>query len=64
MATAHKRSRRPGERAGLRLIRLWVLDTRSKRFAAECKRQCKIVNASPSEADDLAFIERVADWAR
>lgn len=47
---------------GLRLIQLWVPDTRSKGFAAECKRQCKIVNASPSEVDDLAFIERVGDW--
>jgi len=48
---------------GLRLIQLWVPDTRSKRFAAECERQCKIVNTSAaSEADALAFIERVADW--
>jgi hypothetical protein len=48
--------------SGLRLIQLWVPDTRSKRFAAECKRQSKIVSASPTEADDLAFIERVTDW--
>lgn len=48
--------------SGLRLIQLWVPDTRSKRFAVECRRQCKIVNASPSEADDLAFIERAGDW--
>ena len=47
---------------GLRLIQLWVPDTRSKRFAAECKRQCRIVNASASEADALEFIERVGDW--
>ena len=48
---------------GLRLIQLWVPDTRSKRFAAECKRQCKIVNAdAAAEADTLEFIERVADW--
>jgi len=48
---------------GLRLIQLWVPDTRSKRFAAECKRQCKIVNAAAAaEADALEFIERVADW--
>jgi hypothetical protein len=48
--------------SGMRLIQLWVPDTRSKRFAAECKRQSRLVNASPTEADDLAFIERVADW--
>lgn len=48
--------------SGLRLIQLWVPDTRSKRFAAECRRQSQIVSASPSEAEDLAFIERVGDW--
>ena len=48
--------------AGLRLIQLWVPDTRSKRFAAECKRQCRIVNASASEDDTLAFIELAGDW--
>ena len=48
--------------SGMRLIQLWVPDTRSKRFAAECERQCRIVNASPSEAEDLGFIERVAAW--
>ena len=48
--------------AGLRLVQLWVPDTRSKRFAAECKRQCRIVNASASEADTLAFIELAGDW--
>jgi hypothetical protein len=47
---------------GLRLVQLWVPDTRSKRFAAECKRQSRIVNASASEADTLAFIERAGDW--
>jgi hypothetical protein len=48
--------------SGMRLIQLWVPDTRSKRFAAECRRQSRLVNASPSEAEDLAFIERVAAW--
>jgi hypothetical protein len=62
MATAHKRSRRPGERAGLRLIRLWVLDTRSKRFAAECRRQSLLVRNGPAEKETLEFIERAGDW--
>jgi hypothetical protein len=48
--------------AGLRLVQIWVPDTRSKRFAAECRRQCRIVNASASEDDALAFIERASDW--
>lgn len=29
--------------AGLRLIRLWVPDTRSKGFAAECRRQRRLL---------------------
>jgi hypothetical protein len=48
--------------SGMRLIQLWVPDTRSKRFAAECRRQARLVAASPAEAEDLAFIERISDW--
>jgi hypothetical protein len=47
---------------GLRLIQLWVPDTRSKRFAAECKRQSLLLKGDPTEAETLSFIERVADW--
>lgn len=46
--------------AGLRLIQLWVPDTRSKRFAAECKRQCRLLKGDPAETEALEFIERVA----
>ena len=48
--------------AGLRLIQIWVPDTRSKRFAAECKRQARLLRGDPGEADALEFIERVNDW--
>lgn len=48
---------------GLRLIQLWVPDTRSKRFAAECKRQSRLLKGDPAEAETLDFIERVADWS-
>jgi len=48
--------------SGLRLIQLWVPDTRSKRFAAECKRQSLLLKADPAEAETLDFIERVTDW--
>ena len=44
--------------ADLRLIQLWVPDTRSKRFAAECRRQCRLLKADPAETDALEFIER------
>ena len=48
--------------SGLRLIQLWVPDTRSKRFAAECKRQSRLLRGDPGEAEALEFIERVAAW--
>jgi len=47
---------------GLRLIQLWVPDTRSKRFAAECKRQSRLLKGDPAESEALRFIESVADW--
>jgi len=55
-------SGRSRKRAGMRLIRLWVPDTRSKRFAAECRRQSLLLKDDPAEVETLRFIERVADW--
>lgn len=48
--------------SGMRLIQLWVPDTRSKRFAAECKRQSRLLRGDPGEVEALEFIERVAAW--
>jgi Antitoxin MazE-like len=42
---AHERMRgyRARQRAaGMRLVQLWLPDTRSKRFAAECRRQSRL----------------------
>ncbi len=47
---------------GLRLIQLWVPDTRSKRFAAECKRQCRLLKGDPAETEALEFIDRAGAW--
>ena len=63
MRALKPRERMRGYRArkqatGLRLIQLWVPDTRSKRFAAECKRQCRLLKGDPAEAETLEFIER------
>jgi hypothetical protein len=58
-----KRSYRARQRAsGLRLIQLWVPDTRSKHFAAECRRQCRLLQGDPAEAETLEFIERAGAW--
>ena len=48
--------------AGLRLIQLWVPDTRSRRFAAECRRQCRLLKGDPAEADALEFMARAGSW--
>jgi len=48
--------------SGLRLIQLWVPDTRSKRFAAECRRQCRLLKGDPAEAEALEFIARTGAW--
>jgi hypothetical protein len=48
--------------SGLRLIQLWVPDTRSKRFAAECRRQCRLLKGDPAEAEALEFIARAGAW--
>jgi hypothetical protein len=48
--------------SGLRLIQLWVPDTRSKRFAAECRRQSRLLKNDPAESETLDFIERAAAW--
>lgn len=48
--------------AGLRLIQLWVPDTRSPDFAAECRRQSRLLRGDPAEAEALEFIERAGAW--
>ena len=49
--------------AGLRLVQLWVPDTRSKRFAAECRRQCRLLKGDRAEADALEFIGQAGAWS-
>jgi hypothetical protein len=55
------RSHRARLRAqGLRPIQIWVPDTRSPRFAAEARRQCELISASPFAAEDQAFVDSLA----
>jgi hypothetical protein len=62
-ASERMRSYRARRQAsGLRLIQLWVPDTRSKRFAAECRRQSRLLQGDPAEAEILEFIERAGAW--
>jgi hypothetical protein len=44
---------------GLRPIQLWVPDTRSSAFAAEAKRQSRLI--AGSDAEDQAFIDALSE---
>lgn len=48
--------------SGLRLVQLWVPDTRSPVFAAECRRQSALLHGDPAETESLEFIGKVAAW--
>lgn len=47
---------------GLRVVQIWVPDTRRPGFAAECRRQSLLLHSDPQEKEILNFIDRVADW--
>ena len=46
---------------GLRPIKIWVPDVRSPHFIKEARRQSRLAAASPTEADDQAFIDSISD---
>jgi hypothetical protein len=48
-------------KAGLRPIQLWVPDTRRPSFAAECRRQSRLLRRDPQEREILEWIERAGD---
>jgi hypothetical protein len=47
---------------GMRLLQIWVPDTRSPEFAREARRQSRAVARSPQEKDDIAFVESLSSW--
>ena len=46
---------------GMRLVQLWVPDTRSAEFAKEARRQSLLANRSPHAAEDRAWVDAMAD---
>ncbi len=64
----HENVRRYRERMrakGLRQVQLWVPDTRSPEFAAECRRQSLLVADDPAEQaimDELEALQDIEDW--
>jgi hypothetical protein len=62
--STHDNVRRYRERMrakGLRQIQLWVPDTRSPAFVAECRRQSLLVAADPAEELIMAELEGLQD---
>jgi hypothetical protein len=65
---SHDNVRRYRERMkakGLRQIQLWVPDTRSPEFAAECRRQSLLVADDPAEhalMDELEALQDLEGW--
>jgi len=49
-------------RQGLRPVQVWLPDVRSRRFAAEARRQSLLVSRDPSEREILEVLERNADF--
>ena len=67
--TRHDNVRRYRERMraqGFRQVQIWVPDTRSEAFAAECRRQSLLVANDPAEdalMDDLEPLQDGAGWS-
>lgn len=56
------RRHRAGLRAaGLRPVQIWVPDTRREGFAAECRRQSRLLCCDPHEREVLDWLEAAAD---
>lgn len=45
---------------GMRLVQIWVPDTRSPEFRAEAQRQSLMIARSEHEAEDQAFIDAIS----
>src|SRR5215210_6669333 len=57
--SAHRKRMRA---KGLRLVQMWLPDTRSPEFAEQAHRASLAIANSPTEAEDQAFIDSVQWW--
>lgn len=51
---------------GFRQVQIWVPDTRSEAFAAECRRQSLLVANDPADdtlMDDLERLQDIDGWS-
>jgi hypothetical protein len=45
---------------GMRLLQIWVPDTRSPEFAKEARRQMRALARSPHAKEDQAFVDSIS----
>ena len=46
---------------GFRLVQMWLPDTRSRAFAAECRRQSLLIARDPAERELMNELEATQD---
>lgn len=46
----------------MKLLRVWVPDPHRPEFAAEARRQGRLLHGAPEEADALGFIASAFEW--
>ena len=57
-----KRYRNSKREKGMRLLRVWIPDTRHPGFAREAERQAALLRGRPEEREALQFIEAAFEW--
>jgi hypothetical protein len=46
----------------MKLLRVWVPDPHRAEFAAEARRQGRLLRGAPEEVETLAFIASAFEW--
>jgi Protein of unknown function (DUF3018) len=57
-----QRYRLAKSRKGMKLLRIWVPDTKRPEFAAEAARQGALLRGRPEEKEALDFIAAAFEW--
>ncbi len=60
--TKFQRYRQQQRHRGMKLLRVWVPDPHRPEFAAEARRQGRLLRGAPEETDALDFIAAAFAW--
>jgi hypothetical protein len=47
---------------GMRLVQMWLPETRTAEFASEARRQARLANVSSFAAGDQAWVDAQSSW--